>query len=150
MKSKWVFVAFFLFAGPFITFGQTAEELRAKYPEIRAYEVRPGILMTASFDPKSRIREMVFEKRHATDEKINLDVTLSQKMIIGIVEELIPVSVRGKKLKGFADSDNSADISGAIIRTEYRYENISVTFYGRLSKSCNGDLVAVVRWINKE
>jgi len=44
--------------------GQTSDNLVAKYPAISAYEVRPGILMTAKYAGDGQVCEMVLERRY--------------------------------------------------------------------------------------
>jgi hypothetical protein len=43
--------------------GQTSAELRAKFPQITSYKVRPDVLMTARFAADGQVCDMTLEKR---------------------------------------------------------------------------------------
>lgn len=137
----------FLLSATSVAFGQSDADFRARFSRISAYEVRPGIIMIATFGPNGEASELVFQKEHTTPGIVDLDSTLSQRDIIDIVEKIIPEVERGKRLKGFLGRDDgTTSIDGTTMETEYQYERISVVFYGGVATKCHGDMVAIVRW----
>jgi hypothetical protein len=146
LMNRVAFVFFLILSAVPPTSAQSVADLSAKYPVVQAFEVRPGILMTARYDADGQVCEMVLERRHTTKTGIDLGVSLTQEEVIKLVEELVPEVDRGKKLKGFYKSDSSITVNGSIVETEYPYENISIVFHGSVSDSCAGDMVAIVKW----
>jgi len=127
--------------------GQTASEIAAKYPLVKAYEIRPGILMTASYDKGGQVCEMVLERRHKTDKQIiNFDEIFSEQIVKELVNELVPESERGKELKGAYGLENTATLDGQFVVVEYSYENILVKLYGTLRPGSTGYVVAIIEW----
>ena len=112
---------------------QTAKDINARYgAPHESYEIRPGIFMTAKFAPDGRLCQMSVEKRHVKSSgAIFVDETfMSPDEMAPIVDELIPVSERGKesKLSGHILSMSAG------MTTTYDYENVTITYYGNLMR----------------
>lgn len=135
--------------------GQTSNELAAKFPRVSAYEIRPGILMTARYAADGQVCETVLEARHYKTEQIDLGSTISRKVEDSLIEALAPENQRGKPTRS---RWLSTDIGGGVTYTRRDFENVRVDIYGAYcgyqSRSsakqtpCNtgGDEVVVIRW----
>lgn len=135
--------------------GQTSNELAAKFPRVSAYEVRPGILMTARYATDGQACEMVLEARHYKTEQIDLGSTISRKLEDSLIDALAPENQRGKPTRS---RWLSTDVGGGVTYTRRDFENVQVDIYGAYcgyqSRSstkqipCNtsGDEVVVIHW----
>lgn len=106
--------------------GQTPADLSAKYPQVTAYKVRPGVLMTARFVADGQVCEMTLEKRQTTDTGIVFGETFSDTEVRSLVDDLVPENERGRNRTGPLNEN----IDGDFITTEYAYENALVRVYG--------------------
>jgi len=123
--------------------GQTASDLASKYSAVTAYEVRPGILMTARYAQDGQVCEMTLEKRHQTPGKVDLDSTIPHELVKELVEELVPVSERGKPANQFTKKwGYITSIFGSLAVSEAQFENVSIEIDGSVSgSSSTGDEV---------
>jgi len=126
--------------------GQTSSDLRAKYPELRVYEVRPGILMSAEYSVDGQVCRMTLEKHHATSNGVDLDSVISPELTEQLLYEVAPVTERGKRLDAFAKWGYESTISGDLVVKEAKYENVSIEIAGTVSTCQSGDRVITVRW----
>lgn len=133
---------------PFIVTAQTQQQLEQKHPKVNAYLVRPNLLLTAKFASDGRVCEMVLEPRRWTEEKVVLVSTLSEPDTIRVIEEIVPESERGNRLKG-SPFDGMTSVAGGSSTTFYKYENMTIEFYGNTRQQCTGDMVAFVKFTNR-
>lgn len=152
---KLIFLVCFMMSIAVSSQCQSANELSAKYRALRGYEVRPGILMTPLFASDGQVCEMVVE-RHTitTGAKITIDFDsyLSQKTIQALIDELVPLSMRGKPLTDFEHWLGSAVVDGPFVITKYEYENVIVEVDNIIrgsSASAAGHTVMIVSWRNR-
>lgn len=75
---------------------QTAADLSTKYPTVSSYEVRPGILATPRYTAEGQVCEMWIQKQNATRSGIRLDGYMSDELVKRVLDELVPLSIRGK------------------------------------------------------
>jgi hypothetical protein len=64
------------------------------------YEVRPGVIMTASFASDGQVCEAVIEPKRATDSGIDLERRLPAALAREIVDEIVPAEQRGRQIGG--------------------------------------------------
>jgi len=146
--------------------GQTASDLAAKYPSVSAYQIRPGILMTAKYSNDGQVCEMVLEARHyQTPEKVDLNTTIPAKLENSLIDELVPPSERGELKNRWSNKDPKdawldpdSFTAGGVSYTKRSYENVSIEEHGyyrchedpssKLKTDCSegGDEVVVIRW----
>jgi len=127
--------------------GQTSTELASKYSQVAAYEIRPGILMTAKYADDGQVCEMVIEKRHETPAKTDLGSAIPRPMVKQLTDELVPAAERGQPTKRYFKGDAESTISGGVEDRESDFENVSIKVVGTISQSCDsGDEVIVIRW----
>jgi hypothetical protein len=129
---------------------QSASDLKAKYPAIAAYEIRPGIMLAPSYTSEGQVCEVVFE-RHTinitTKTTVNLDSFLTKETVKELVDELAPPSVRGKELTGLDAWLGSVTIDGPFVVTRHSYENVLVEVDGiNRDPGSSGDLVVIIKW----
>jgi hypothetical protein len=127
---------------------QTANELSAKYGAARdSYEIRPGIFVTVKFAADGRACEMLLEKRHVrTSPKIVIDLDhtyLSPEEEKPIIEELVPLSTRGKQ------TSSGAFGSGIGTSTFEEYENVVIEYLRRYLAGKEVTAVVDIRWKNR-
>jgi hypothetical protein len=130
-----------------LSVAQTPSELRARYPLVESYAVRPDVLLTAKFAVDGQPCELTMEKRHNTPEVVKLDATFSAKELDELTEELSPVAQRGLK----ADFTDHISIDGPSAVTVHDFENVSITEYAThrvISRKTIeiGTVLVVIRW----
>jgi hypothetical protein len=78
---------------------QSRDELRRKYgePVSETFGVRPGVRVTATFGANGRVFEFLITPEYPTSIK-SRNTTLSLNSVKAIIDELVPLSARGKPL----------------------------------------------------
>jgi hypothetical protein len=150
MKYNWRFIAGASLVILGLSFGafsgsQTHAQLDLRYRVIRSYEIRPGIVMTPKYTIDGQVCEMELEPRHQTATGITFGQALSEHLVRELVQELVPISERGKEL----ESEFNTTVQGSFTSTKYPYEKITVEVYGTIRPSPNGDFVAIIKWYER-
>ncbi len=126
-------------------YAQTSNELAAKYKKLAVYEVRPGIMMTASFGDNSQVCEMVLQKNRYPSEN-RVDLITRQPKFSELVDELAPPVERGAVVR----EGLPGIVSGNVFQTKRNYENVSIEEVGGFSNPCFlGTAVIIIRWKNR-
>jgi hypothetical protein len=125
---------------------QTSSELGAKYPELRVYEIRPGVLMRAEYAVDGQVCRITLEKYHATSKGVDLDSVIPTELTEQLIDEVAPVTERGKRLDSFGKWGYESTISGDLLVKDATYENVSIEIAGTVSTCRSGDMVVTVRW----
>ena len=128
-------------------FTQTTADLDKKYGSpLKEYEVRPGILMTATYSDDGQVCKMYVERRHFSETSFDQRLYLPQQMVFELIDELVPPEVRGGKTKG----DGFSRITGQLSDQLYDYENVSITVLASAaSGDCNGGAALIIKWKNR-
>jgi hypothetical protein len=128
-------------------FTQTAADLEKKYGSpVKEYEVRPGILMTATYSDDGQVCKMYVERRHFSETSFDQRLSLPQEMIIELIEELVPTELRGGKTEG----DGFSRITGQLSDRIHDYQNVSTTVLASAaSGDCNGGAALIIKWKNR-
>jgi hypothetical protein len=152
--------------------GQTAADLAGKYPVVSAYEVRPGVLLTAKYAEDGQACELVLEARHyQTPAKIELRSTIPPKLEDTLIDELVPMSERGEPKRRWSNKeprdawvDPDSFSAGGVSYVKRSYENVTIEEHGyyvchenprstkskdKLDCSEGGDEVVVIRWTKR-
>jgi hypothetical protein len=108
--------------------GQSRQELVSKYgePISETFLVRPGISVTVIYAPNRSIAELMISPRTTAFIK-SRGTTLSKASVNAIIDELVPVSERGKYIVGeFTNSDclPENDCAGA----SESYQNVTIYY----------------------
>ena len=128
-------------------FTQTSSDLERKYGSpVKEYEMRPGILMTATYSDDGQVCKMYVERRHFSETGCDQRLYLSPEVIIELIDVLVPTELRGGKTKG----DGFSRITGQVSEQIYDYENVSITVLASAASSeCNGDAALIIKWKNR-
>jgi hypothetical protein len=128
-------------------FTQTSSDLERKYGSpVKEYEVRPGILMTATYSDDGQVCKMYVERRHFSETGFDQRLYLPPEVIIELIDELVPTELRGGKTKGGGFSR----ITGSLADQTYDYENVSITVLASFaSDDCNGGAALIIKWKNR-
>jgi hypothetical protein len=123
--------------------GQSKDEFRRKYgePISETFMVRAGISIAVTYWPKGRIAELLISPRTPALIKSRND-TLSQADVTAILDEIVPMSARGKFLIGEFDNITclpANDCQG----TSENYEKVTI-YYNAAAEGRVG--YAVVQW----
>jgi len=126
---------------------QSASDFSAKYPVVTSYEIRPGVLMTPRYTAEGQVCEIQFERQRGTRSGVWLDSSMSDKLVLSIVDELAPPAERGKPIG--ANPNGSAYIvsMGQSREALYRFENIN---YEVAEGNFNHEKVVRIAWNNRK
>jgi hypothetical protein len=130
--------------------GQTSAYLSAKYVPLSAYEVRPGVLMTATYGEDGQVCVMTIEKRHSSSKRADIDLSskMPAKLVDELTDELVPPAERGPAKSKWLDDDSY--VAGGVSYTKRSFENVSIEIHGSTSESCDGgDEVVIIRWTKR-
>lgn len=120
-------------------YGQTANDLAAKYHSVSAYELRPGILMTARYAEDGQICEAVIETRHYHPPSgIDLSSTIAESTEHELIDELVPPANRGKETSRWL---KNSYLQGGILHLEHDYENVLITTDG--SENSGNEIIRI-------
>lgn len=143
MKSRLIQISILLLAA-IPAWAQSATELEAKYgAPLKAYEIRPGIMMAVAFDKSGQVSEMGIEPLVFHGSAIDVDSEISQHLIQNIIDELVPKAKRGAKLKTL----EPVSMGGETVISGEDYWNVSITFFGRKPQGGVSRIVGIrIRW----
>lgn len=167
-----ILVALVAFLIPVLGWTQTAADFATKYPPVSAYEVRPGILMTAKYAEDGQICQMVLEPRHyQSGNNVDLHTVIPAEQEKQVLDELVPPPERGEpknRWSNRAPKDSWVDpdsyVAGGVSYIKRSYENVSIEQHGYYrcqdnppSKKANsnldcsegGDEAVVIRWTKR-
>jgi hypothetical protein len=114
------------------------------YHPVESYEIRPGVLITPHYSANHEICEISIEKRHYSNDAIDVDGTMSSEQIRQLFDELAPKEERGQPGWKLPESAEVTDVDGGIRRTHVMYENVSLTMYGKAENQKY--VAAVIAW----
>jgi hypothetical protein len=142
-------ISFFLIAFLFLdvsVFGQTIDGLKTRYGAAHnVFEIRPGVIMSATFGPKQEACEMRIERSIGIDKVVRLDKTFPSYLAKEIVGEVVPESERGAI--GTTTTLSMRDIWAT---TEY-FERVSISYCHRGFVETDSNVVAIIiSWRHRE
>ena len=136
----------FIFLAAGSVLAQTRSEFRERCesPEIGIYIVRPGIIMSVDFsvDPlgNDHACEAVIKSQIDETANANHKETISSKLAVEIIDELVPEEQRGKVIFGW---QLSAGCNGAQMR---EYETVEIMRKTRCEARGGGIYEALIKW----
>ncbi len=131
------------------SYAQSAADLKARYPVVTSYEVRPGILATPRYTVDGQVCEMSIQREHFVRGGVYLISYMSDKLIREIVDELVPVSERGEPFDGH-DWDGPVIGTGQAEDVIHDYRNVNITVHQSAFDPRLKPLVVVVSWKNRK
>src|SRR5215831_7661739 len=126
MKTPILLGLFSLLLGSVGAHAQTSVDLDKKYHPITAYEVRPGMFMTAEYAPDGQLCRATLEPRRTSKDAINLEVVVDDDLVNSFIDEIAPPDGRGKPGK----YDGLTLMLGHPAITIKDYEYITIRRYG--------------------
>jgi hypothetical protein len=143
---RFVQISFALLFVTISVWAQSSDDLQSKYgTPFKAFEIRPGVMMTVRFSESGLASEVRIERHAATDSKVYLDTAIPEYLAKEIVDELVPVAERGAK----GEFSGLMLIVGGGGTSSDDYENVSITYYSSQSKECSGLVAIVIKWKNR-
>jgi hypothetical protein len=143
-------VAVMLFSPSF----SSAQRDFTKYKAVEAYEVRPGILMIPTYSADGQVCQIGLEVLHYSPDLIRLDSDLSRTEVEQILEEIIPESERGPRVK---DPMGTLIMGrGVSMITNIDFEHVSLQIYSKVISQPKKkdtfvqDAAALIRWKDRE
>jgi hypothetical protein len=129
--------------GCFSVCAQTKDELRKKFgtPIAETFIVRPGIVVTASYNQSGQIRELLIAPE-MTDLVKSKNKTISREVLGEIIDELVQAKERGKP--GFSGFLNLACLpANDCAGSSEDYENLIIYYNAGINAGVN---YAVIHW----
>ena len=123
---------------------QSKDQLRQKFgePVSETFLVRPGITATASYAPNGKAAELVISPLNPSVIK-SRSTTLSRESVEAVIDELVPMSQRGKFVIGEFE-DIICEPANDCMGSSAHYENVTI-YYNSSTKQ--GQITyAVVHW----
>lgn len=145
-----VVLAVLLFSGSF----NSAREDFAKYKAVEAYEIRPGILMMPRYSADGHVCEIGLQDLHYTPGLVRLDAELSRTEIDQILDQVVPDSERGPKVKDPLGTSITRSLNAII--TEIEFERLWVQIYAhaisqpRKKEAVFENVAVVIKWKGRE
>lgn len=124
-----------------ITTAQTANELRQKYgsPDDKGYYlVRPEIAMSVSFAKDGQACKVLIEPLPQIARKDSLTMGLESEIVSEIIDEIVPISMRGRRGRRIT-------FSGWVTVTEYENVRIRRAMVSK-SDSTKGERTIEIVW----
>jgi hypothetical protein len=106
-----------------LTLAPGAQDFRMHYgePDTERFIARPGISLTVQYGPDHLACEMLIESpRQLLLQKNSEGTLISPEKVTDILDEIVPVSTRGKQLNSYVFE------SGCNVMRSIEYENVSI------------------------
>lgn len=127
--STLVFACFVILLCARPSSGQKRNQLAAKYKEVVAFEIRPGILAFSTFAKDGNVCRVIIERPGYLDggQNSSFETGIPSEQVDLLVDEVVPLTERGKPEK-WLNSDSF--VAGGVSLIKQDYENVSVSVYG--------------------
>jgi len=122
---------------------QTKDQLGAKYRQIVAFEIQPGIVAFSTFSKDGNVCQMTIEKvGHVNGQHPDFDRAIPE--VNRLVDQVVPSAERGKPAKYL---NTASYIAGGASFIRQDYENVSVNLYGTATVGGpNHTDVIIINW----
>ncbi len=102
---------------------ESSRELHSRYgePDIERFVVRPGVRLTVEYGSDGQACQMMIEGQKMLIEKEQPPKGMSPDMVSGILDEVAPLSIRGKEVGNAMESMGCSEV-----RIE-EYENVWIS-----------------------
>ena len=124
---------------------QKSTELQSKYGSPQdAFVIRPGLLMTAKYAADGRVCEMYIIEARTPGSNIGLRTPLTPETVPALIDELVPESERGGKLRW------PVQTTGMTLTAFYKFQNVSIELVQNLLPSKGwSDGILKIKWANR-
>ena len=115
-----------------------------KYHAVEAYEIKPGIIVTPVYSASQDLCEIGIEKRHYSNNNVDMEALLSKEQILSLFDEIVPREERGHPGLKFPLDTEITETDSDILTTRIPYENVSLAMYG--TKGSKKYVAAIISW----
>ena len=117
------------------------------YHAIEAYEIRPGIIMTPFYAANGDLCEISIEKRHYSDNRVDMDAAMPEEQIISMFDELVPKEERGGLDLNLPPGSEIGESDLGMLTTLIPYKNVTLQMHGIKDKPDRQKYVAaIISW----
>jgi hypothetical protein len=127
----------------------TSSDTFRKYHAVEAYEIRPGVMLTPTYKASHDLCEIGIEKRHYSDNSIDMDAAMTKEQILSLFDELIPKEERGGLSRGLPADTEISEADLGMLSTRIPYENVTLTMYGKKDRPDRQKYIAAIISWNK-
>lgn len=137
-----VVLTFTLFLTAISAVAQTSDELKSKYKQLEdgSFLVRPNIILKVSFGENGQACRMEINPQKSSTSNPHTIEVMPWKIIDKIINELIPVTKRGKVLSSITFNSSCNGIGTTL------YENVNIS----IVSTCSGVTSAMIIWRNSQ
>jgi hypothetical protein len=119
------------------------------YHAVEAYEIRPGVMISPVYIVGRDVCEISIEKRHYSNNNVDLDAAMSKAQILSLFDELVPQEERGQPGGMIPGNTEITDIDSGMLTTSIPYENVTLAIYGKKDRPDRQKYVAAIISWNK-
>jgi len=121
-----------------------------KYPAIETFEIRPGITITPFYTANHLVCEISIEKRHYSNNRVDMDAAMSKEQILSLFDELVPKEERGGPgLWKLPPDTEFTEVDLGMLNTRIPYENVTLALFGKKDSPDRQKYVAAIISWNK-
>ncbi len=120
-----------------------------QYPSVESYEIRPGIVITPVYSANQDICEISVERRHYSNNTVDMDALMSKEQILSIFDELVSKDERGWAGWKIPGDIEITEVDSGMLTTRIPYENVTLSMYGKkivLKTDSQKYVAAIISW----
>jgi len=120
-----------------------------KYPAVQVYEIETGIFVVPIYSSHLEPCKISIEKRHYSNNAVDLDAVMSKEQILSIFDELVPQKERGGPGLNLPSGTEISDIDLGTIDTKISYVNVTLEMIGKEkedSRDIQKYVAAIITW----
>jgi hypothetical protein len=126
--------------------GPSSDRIR-KYHGVETYEIRPGIIATPAYTASHDLCEISIEKRHYSNNRVDMDAAMPKELILSMFDELVPKEERGGPSGRLPADTEISEADLGMLSTRIPYENVTLTMYGKQDKPDRQKYIAaIISW----
>jgi hypothetical protein len=120
-----------------------------RYSAAEAYEIRPGIVITPVYSASHDVCEISIERRHYSNNSVDMDAAMSKEQILSMFDELVPREDRGGPAGRLPPDTEITEGDLGMLRTRIPYENVTLAMFGKQDKPDRQKYIAAIISWNK-
>jgi hypothetical protein len=116
---------------------------------MKTYESGPGVMISPICTVGRNVCEISIEKRHYSNNSVDLDASMSKAQILFLFDDLVPKEERGQPGGKILGDTEITEVDGKILTTSVPYENVTLTMHGKKDTPDRQKYVAAIISWNK-
>lgn len=120
------------------------------YHAVKAYAIRPGIIMTPFYATNGDLCEISIEKRHYSDNRVDMDAAMPEEQIISMFDELVPEEERGGLKFNLPPGSEMGESDFGMLTTFIPYKNVTLLMDGKKDRPDRQKYIAAIISWNKQ